>query len=472
MLEIVIEHYKPIGKILIYTIALLVIFLIIFFNRIRNYMLDNWDYYRGQVWVLPIAGFIKPEPGLSSLQTTVKNFYNILGLISKNFMQILMTPIYPIMELFNRIFKSSVGILDGIRQQMNVMRNFLFKLFEGMYTRIEEGMAGISFFFLKLREGLKRSYGTMNLLLSTVQHANIFMQTLIRSPIGRFGDMAEKVGFGINMFVFGPLAGIPVWRDSLCFNPYTLIEMNNNSIRYISTINTGDILKNNNRIIAKIISEVSTPMYNLNDIEVSGDHVVKYEKDNDISWIRVKNHPDASLVKYNEKHVVCLVTSEGIIELNNTIFKDYLDTHSINKYVVIRHLIEQYLNGSYPYMSSDKCVDFISGFSPIHKVSNTDIIGTVYIGESELDLYDINGKLFSGNLLIERDGIWIRVCDHPNALYLGKNREKLINYITKSKEIIFNDGTKVRDFTEMNDETLATILDNFVDNTSYGSNEK
>ena len=69
-----------------------------------------------------------------------------------------MIPIYPILNLFLRVFKALTGILNGMRQ-INVMRNFLFRLFEKMYIKLQNGSTTAAFFFLKLREIMKREFG-------------------------------------------------------------------------------------------------------------------------------------------------------------------------------------------------------------------------------------------------------------------------------------------------------------------------
>ena len=55
---------------------------------------------------------------------------------------------------------------------------------------------------------------------------------------------------------------------------------------------------------------------------MTGSHLVKYDN----KWIRVSEHPDSESIPYELTKIVCLVTKQGIIEVNNMTFKDYLET--------------------------------------------------------------------------------------------------------------------------------------------------
>ena len=165
MLEVIILNYKPISKILLITIGFLIVFAYYFYDNLKKHVLENWTYYRQHPAFLPFAGIIKRDDGESIGEATKKNFIKVLWNIVNKFLSILMIPIYPIIQLILKVFSFFTSILNGIRNQITVIRNFLFKLFEKMYIRLQNGVATIIFFFLKLRETEKKLWSNDNTII-------------------------------------------------------------------------------------------------------------------------------------------------------------------------------------------------------------------------------------------------------------------------------------------------------------------
>jgi len=459
MLEILVENYKPLKKIFLYSVIFIAISIYFSYQNLKQNIKDNWNTYRKNPLIIPFAGFLNRPEGKSATEYTYENFMEVVWSYVQKFVDILMIPIYSILDMFTKMLKTYVVVLDKIRSQMSVMRNLLFKMFDDMLRRLQDSAAAVTFYFLKLREQLKRSYGVMQLLISSVEHSFIFLESLVNSPVGKFGQAAEWLGLTVSMFTFGPIGGPIVWRDSLCFHPETIITMKNNDKKAMKDVKIGDVLINDNIVLAKIDSKVTTPMYNLNNVIVSGDHLVKYGNE----YVRVKNHDKAKLIDYNHSNIVCFITSSGIIEIENEIFKDYLDTTSNEKYIEIRHKIEEFLNENKAYQSNAHCIDLFTGIdSDLHE--DNIIIGSVDILEETLIMYSVNGNKLSGNVLIKNKNTWIRVQDHPDAIYMGENRVRLKQYISNDGLLKLKDGTLIRDFCEINDEGLSSVLDNIIDN--------
>lgn len=465
MLEIVVRNYEPLIQITIYIILFLVLNFIVFYKNIKSYLLDNWDYYKNRVWILPISGFIKPMPNKTVFQSTIDNFRAFIWRITQSVFNVLMLPIYSLLQAYMALFNKIQGILDKLRYEITIIRNFLMKLFEDMYIRIDNTYATLAISMLKLRDGMKRSYGIMNLILSVLEHNTLLFKSIIGSPINKFGGIADKMGLGLSIFTFGP-AGIPIWKNSLCFHPNTQIVLNNNNYVPISKLKLGDVLKNGNIVLSIITSEVSTPMYNLNNVIVSGDHRVYVNN----TWKRVKDVSESYLVEYDNDTVICLITSDGIIDINDLTFSDYLDTHNIKKYQVIRKTIDYFLNTNKIELQKNDistilCIDFIGGLPYNTEILNiNDVTGHVLIHSGLITIYNYKNTLLSGNSIVYENGKWIRVCESAHAEYIGLNNDTCINYITKYGYIILNNNIIIRDFVEFKNETLAYHLDQFVDN--------
>jgi hypothetical protein len=459
MLEIFFEHYKSSLKILLIFYIYFLIVIYIFYGQIKEHLLSNWKYYREHPLILPISGFIKKDEGLGAVKTTVNNFIRVLTKIITKFLNIFMKPIYPVLEIIIKALNTIKNVLEGMRKQINVMRNFMFKLFEKMYIRLQNGVAAITYFFLKLREGLKRSFGLFTLMIYSVEHSYMFFESLVRSPMGKFGKFAADLGYSAALFTFGPW-GQQTWANAFCFSPNTILKLDNNSKIKIKDIEVGQKLINNNIVLAKLtVNCEDSYIYSINNILVSGSHLVKYKQD----WIRVEDHPDSKKVTYNDNRIICLITSLGVIKVKNFIFKDYLDDHETCSYV--RHFVEDFLNNN-KVKKSKKCKNLIFG---IHKNScsnisnNNNILGIIEVKNEELDLYKINNNILSGNILIKKNNLWYRVSELDESEYIGKNREKCYHYVTDNEILILNNGDTIRDFSECRNSYLNDVIDKFVE---------
>ena len=460
MLEVIILNYKPISKILLITIGFLIVFGYYFYDNLKSHILDNWTYYRQHPMFLPFAGIIKRDDGETIGGATKKNFIKVLWTIVNKFLSILMTPIYPIIKMILKVLGYFSNILNGIRNQITVMRNFLFKLFEKMYIRLQNGVATIIFFFLKLRESMKRSYGLLTTLLYSIEHGYLFFESLMKSPIRKFGSMSEGIGLGLSTFTFGGF-GIPLWHSALCFDENTLIKLNNGSKIKISNLKLGDKLIDNNEVLAIIKKNNSRNIYKFNNILVKGDHLVMHKD----TWTRVKDIKDSIMISDYIGNIVCLVTRSGLIQIQDYKFKDYTDTHNIMIHATVRKMVNDRLNGGCENIIVG-CDDLLSGFSPNSKCkdSTSDI---VLIGIGELSVYNYKDFELSGNILVFENNEWIRVSDSTISTYIGKNKDPYINYITCDGVIRLSDNKKeqllIRDFLEVSDKKFNDSLDDTVD---------
>jgi hypothetical protein len=106
-----------------------------------------------------------------------------------------------------------------------------------------------------------------------------------------------------------------------CFDEDTLFVMNSGDQKKIKNIKVGDILLHNNEVVSTIqLSSSDTNMYKLNNIIVSGSHMV-YHND---QWVCVERHPNAILLNnYNKKYIYSLNVSNKVFIINNVIFSDW-----------------------------------------------------------------------------------------------------------------------------------------------------
>jgi hypothetical protein len=463
MLEIFVENYKPIGKILLITGIFLTVCILIFFKQTKEHLRANWSEYKTHPFILPFAGLLNPEEGKSFIETTLSNFLGVMSSIVGAIFKILCKPINPILNIFSTLLQSFSKILEKIRLQLSVIRGFLFKLFENILLRLQDGIAAIVYFFLKLRESLKRSFGLFSLLISTAEHIQFFFESMLKGPVGAAGDLAGSLGWVAAIFTFwnpylGPIPGQLSWSYILCFEPNSQI-LTNTGVEYIKNIKIGDLLLDDNVVLSKIISKYdNSTIHRLNGTNVTGDHIVKLGD----RWIRVKDHPMSTIVNTTSTNLVCLITSNGTISTTKNIYRDYLDTHCPQTNKKIDIMVENFINNSNVISSSHTSQNLVCGISKDIRVLNDDISGVVYINPGSIKLYQIDGYYLSEKILILENGIWKRVPIHSRAIDCGYLNIKCVHYITKSEKIYLDNGLIIRDFTESRDDQLNDAIDKMV----------
>ena len=466
MLEIIVENYKPIGKILLITIVFLSIIVYLFYGELRSHLKKNWNEYKKNPLLMPFSGLISDSEGSTSIfQSAMNNFMDVLSGLIKGIFSILVKPIYPIFNIFTTILKSFSNILQKFRLQLNAIRGFLFRLFEKLLIKLHEGISGMTYFFLKLREILKKTFGIFGLTLLTLEHSQKFFQSLITDEPSRktlatkVGEMASNAGHGLALFTFGMFGGQATWSNILCFGPNTLIRTQC-GYKKIKNIQIGEKLEDNCEVYAKIIGyNPEKTWYCLNGVEVSGEHLVKFED----KYIMVMNYPGSQIIKKKTMDVICLVTSNGIIKTKNNVFADYLDTHSSNVARKIDNVIENHLNHTENKLLSTNN-DLLSGIDENIVITNDDIIGIVKIRPSLLNMYEIDNYHLSEKTLILENGRWIRAANHSRANYVGKKNINCVHYITKSQKIYLDNGLILRDINETRDKKTIDIIDRIVSN--------
>lgn len=349
MLEIFVEHYKSFGQIILYGVIVIGIYVYLFFNQIRDHINENWEIYRTNPIIMPIAGYIRPEPGITAQESTMKHIFALVGEYVKRFVSFLSMPLYPIFGMLTSILQTFGAKIDGIRSQMTIIREFLFSLFYSLFDRLQNGMIMITLLFMKLREGLKKTMGMLQMVVYTIEHSYYFLRSIIESPLGEFGKLANGLGIGLATFTFGPF-GEYTWNNALCFHPHTVLHIrpNKDSVpvpTFLHNIRIGDHLKDGSVVqgIIQVTDETSVRsqcLYTLSEsLIVSGCHIVWNTHTS--QWCPVYEHPEATPVSFESvypkypsslPYLICLITSSGEIPIQSYRFRDYRDIIHTSKH--------------------------------------------------------------------------------------------------------------------------------------------
>ena len=266
-----------------------------------------------------------------------------------------------------------------------------------------------------------------------------------------------------------------------CFDPDTPIELADGSVKKLSEVKIGDVLKTvdeKNPVVTSIFrfNGAKTPMVRIGQILVSKEHFTFH---ND-TWIKAGDHPDA-VAADSIPELVCLNTNTHVFELNGTIFADYDESDDATVVQTTQALAEMRLNAGVFDEMNEKTSAYELGIDGsmqvVYKNGLTKALADVKVGDELL-----GGGVVMG-LVQEKCG-W--VCKLPNGLLVSASQllwnkdfslwrraafvypdncvllEKptVLYQLTVTNNIIESVDTMFRDYREINDPDMETAYEN------------
>jgi hypothetical protein len=467
MLELLVEYYEPIKKILLYLLIIILIFLILMKSRIKKYVLSNKETLKQNPITIPIVTYFDD---VENKKTIISTFMEIIYAICKNVIELLLEPYYMIVDGFMSIFKSMIKVMNGVRKQIAIMRGMLFKIFDDLYIRLETVTGTMTYLFLKIREIMKKTYGMTSLMVYTAQHSLHFLTSLINSPVGSFAKSLGDSGLAISKFTLGIFGGESAWTGiDLCFAPETLVSVNGED-KHMIDVNIGDKIYDDTVIAKMIVKYIGQNMYKIKDTMVSGNHAI----DINGNGIRVKDYMNNNKMdKYDGTELVCFVTDTGYIRTKDgTTFRDYLDTHDKHKHKAVKEMVKKHLqlNIFNDYNVDEASIDLLNGVILDDNVSiknnEHNIIATIDIGPGNMGMFRLknmnDNTLYSGGMLIVYNGKWMCIYEHPFAEYVEINRSVAKNWVVADDIILLSNGICVRDMIEVSDRKFNDMMNKYL----------
>jgi len=450
---------------------------------------SDWINQRCNPKVIPFAGLINKPDGKSIVDYTGENFsYCVQDILTK----ITGYAVQP----FNFLINFLSVIFDDLKNAINIIRN-LFNSIRTKFTKItEETLSRILNTLIPLQKifiALQDSFAKSQAILISGLYTSLGSYYALQSLLGAIVDLIIKILIALAAVIIGlwiipftwpfaismtlvfisiaiPLAIIVIFMtqelhvktDGIpgvpsCLDKNTLIKMNDDSFKKIEEIEIGDILKDNNKVTAKIkVNAKGSQMFKLKNITVSGSHVVKY---ND-KWVKVKDHPESKLIElYTEPYLYCLNTTLKVIEINEIIFTDWDEIYDEN--------LEKILNIQINFKnidSKDKIHYYLdNGFlsNSLFRLSNGSIkkISEIKIGDKINNKNDTNNKndivygiveIDATNLFTTPDNYLGIGSDFDFDFDLNLDKNKLYHLLTYSNkfgndEMVFSDYNSIID---------------------------
>jgi hypothetical protein len=293
----------------------------------------NFKDIRCNLGVMLRAFLLKPKGDpRSSISFASDNFQFC---IRENARNVLMRMLSPLLM----VFTSQLNVASGLGTSLNMMRTMKAELLKGFQKIMDPFFRR---FVMTVHQG-GRIYQQMNSAISRV--FGVALSTLFLG-IGVYRSIDNSISFIIKVvliillilsalfilmfFALSPFLGILIATSfavasivgasgavSFCFPPDSIVLCKDGKGKPISEMEIGDILLDGGRIegILKVDGR-STPLYNLNGVYVSGNHLVWNEMEQ--RWCSVQEHVDAVLDPAKKSDILyCLRTSHRTIFLSD-----------------------------------------------------------------------------------------------------------------------------------------------------------
>ena len=340
-------------------ITILTILACLYFRLMTNLepIKNDWANNRCRPHIIPFAGLINKKDDESATTATFNNFnYCTQKILSDNTGKHVQ-PLEYIIQMFSGMVQNISKDLNNARAMIDRIRTDLANVINEIMYRFINIIVPIQQIVLAFKDTMAKIQGVLTSGVYTIMSSYYAIKSLLGAvatmlikaliagaamiiimwiipftwPAAIAGTtilvamsimVAVFLTLLVEIFKIRPklnLPGIP--SKPFCFDKDTQIEMSDGTIKKISEIRIGDLLKDNNKVTATLKLDASrAKMYNLNSVIVSDTHSVLYKD----KWILVSKHPHALPVScYDETFLYCLNTTNKTIFINNMKFIDW-----------------------------------------------------------------------------------------------------------------------------------------------------
>ena len=229
----------------------------------------------------------------------------------------MMGPVYNVMDNAIEGIKLSVEDTQGIRASLSNLNKLQVANIGSIFNVFNTIFVQFQYIIAKLKDSFGKIIGLGTMFLYTADGTRLLLMSIWNGPLG-------KIVEGIEGFM----------DKGSCFHPDTPIQLSNNKVIKMKDVKVGDILINDNEVIAtmiikgnkKCIENNKNPYYKLyskrlkSDILVTGTHYININGKNTM----VKNMDGIEPIYGKEtEFMYCLVTKTNFIDIGEYCFCDW-----------------------------------------------------------------------------------------------------------------------------------------------------
>ena len=411
-----------------------------------NEIAGNWPEYRCQPSVMPFASQLTG----GKVNTISNGIDCLITAYIKPYITAFITPFIQFFEKILDVIVDLVNSVQNIRKMFNYLR-------ESIHTFLLD-IANMFYAYAK-----KISY-MVNRMMDTFN--KIFLV---------FEDMFYALGYAI--YTVASLWNSPVGGVArfFCLHKNTLITMKDGSEKPIGKIKVGDKIKKGGRVLAvHLFSGKRVQMYLYKNKIIAGFwHLIR----EDGKWIRMENSKHAVPLDEKEDEIYCLTTSKSKIVVDGNLFADYMELETPIQMTTVLNIVMEYLNNK-PSKISGKS-EKVWGFAKdtliktklgLKKIKNlrlgeklgdgNTIEGITKIYGRNVKLYNHNGTICSGNIIVKKGGEWKLMKDIEKPL---KNKRSVLYHIFTTKGELCINKEIYRDYEQVEDDDVNDQIDEYVE---------
>jgi hypothetical protein len=436
----------------IYLVVLTIIQIVVLFNVFIGGsfadIIKNWPKHRCNPMIMPFAALFGYDAN-ENFNFCMKNIFNVNAAA-------VLGPVYTLMSKFTDIAATIANSANSFRYLIANLLNGMERLMNSYRDRFQFLIFTIRMSYMKMMTLMGRLYGAF--------YAVIFM--------GLSGLKAADNVANNDLVKF---------LLEFCFDPDTPIELADGSVKKLSEVKIGDVLKtvdDKKPIVTSVFlfNGTKTPMVRIGKTLVSKEHFTFH---ND-TWIKAGDHPDA-VAADSIPELVCLNTDTHVFELNGTIFADYDESDDASVVQTTQALAEMRLNAGVFDEMNEKTSAYELGLDGsmlvVYKDGSSNALMDVKIGDELLGGGVVmglvqekcgwvcklpNGLLVSASqLLWDKDfSLWRRAAFvYPDSCFL-LDKPAVLYQLTVSNNIIESIDTMFRDYREVNDPDMEMAYEN------------
>jgi len=488
-------------------------------TALRLNIADNWEERRCDPYVVPIASFFKPsnDPRTPSQYATdnwsfcqkqyVQNAISVaaeapkaLVVIEEATVGIVQDVVNVAADVFYDVwrfcYQTFMSFMDRMKTAAKLFQNFMMNLFH-IVGQLNAAANSIFFGLIAVLITIINSIELTLIVSIIVIGIILLLQVLlffILIPISALIVTVTAAVTAAVVIVATAIAAVMVselFHPGQCFAAGTPVALKKGQTKSIELIRIGDVLADGGRVTATHAFWSNDPLYDLNGIHVTGDHLVHHEG----RRIPVRDHPSAVLLQptlwtrmRGGEYLWCLTTTTRTIPVGSFVFADWEeiatdDTAALTKWYAA---VWTTLNPNQPLQEST-ALDSEAGLHPDSLVqvktwsgivlkrlgdvaigdrivdgrdSTTLVTGVVRIAGPEAEAVEIAGwdspVIVSSATWIQMVGVWTQ------ASRLGKPKDiHLIEWVhlyTESGSFMIDGLWPVRDASDIGTANLKPLV--------------
>lgn len=469
------------GSMIITVLTCIVFFIIFGYYYVQTHLKQirgNWSAERCHPAIIPFAGMINAPTGTSSSDYTQENLAVCAGSILKHVAKVFTLPAKYATGTASTIIGNVGTNIHSARNIMTYIRSVLEEIIADIYGKAFNVILALRRLIIKMKSALNKTTGTVTTAIYTgiggFYAVMAFFWILIIIGFEAVGLNIAAFGTFLSFWQFIP-AVVALLLAIAILIPLIIVVINVNKITYdthhnacfvgstgvamqegekpIKDIQIGETLYDGGKVTAVFkLSTYQQELYNLNNIIVTGEHLVYHPNK---GYIPVSQHPSSvNIPDPRIPYVYCLNTTTKKLIVHNHIFLDWdeIENADISKLCLVakKHLplksslqnIHRYMDGGFV---GETIIELEDGRSiPIKNIVVNDqlrfgerVLGIVEIEGSSLATikkYTVGGGTFIGgpNLRINDRGLGIQSTLDMTGDLISKP-EKLYHLITNTK---------------------------------------